>query len=95
MLFDRTRPEQTHVKCFKSSGFITCLQYGPYDNGHILVGSSTGDFFAFDSMNLNKLCNVKISASPVTSLAIEPTQLVLVGVQDTMEVTALTFIQNK
>jgi hypothetical protein len=60
------------TKPFKSRGHISALQYGPYDNGHILVGLTTGDFFAFDSISLRKLCNVKISNSPITSITIEP-----------------------
>lgn len=69
--------------------------YGPYDNGHILLGTTTGDFFAFDSISLRKLCNVKISNSPITTITIEPIQLVLIGVKDTQRVAALTFIENK
>jgi predicted proteasome-type protease len=69
--------------------------YGPYDNGHILVGLSTGDFFAFDSLNLQKLFNIKLSDCPITQITIEPTQLVLVAVSQTQEITAINFIQTK
>lgn len=95
MLFDRVKQEQTIVKAFKSRGFISSLSYGPYDNGHILVGTSTGDFLAFNSLSLAKICNVKVANHPVTSITIEPTQAVLVGIQETNEVTALTFIEQK
>ena len=96
MLYDRVKPlELTVTRAFKSNGQITCLQYGPYDNGHILVGTTTGDFFAFDSMQLVKIVNVKVSQSPVTSIQVEPTQLVLVGSKDTQDVTALAFIEQK
>ena len=60
-----------------------------------MVGLTTGDFFAFDSITLRKLVNVKISASPITSITIEPTQMMLVGVRETQRVAALTFIENK
>ena len=73
MLFDRVKSEQTIVKAFKSRGLITSRAYGPYDNGHILVGTSTGDFLAFNSLNLTKICNVKVARHPVTSITIEPT----------------------
>lgn len=95
MLFDRVKQDMTIVKAFKSRGYITSLSYGPYDNGHVLVGTSTGDFLAFNSMNLRKICNVKVAQYPVTSITIEPTQSILLGVQDTQEVIALTFIENK
>ncbi len=95
MLFDRVTQAASVVKAFKSKGLITALEYGPYDNGHVLVGTSTGDFLAFDSLNLRKLCNVKVANHPVTSITIEPTQAVLVGVQATQEITALTFIEQR
>ena len=83
MLFDRVKLEGTVTRPFKSKGQISCLTYGPYDNGHILVGLTTGDFIAFDSLTLRKICNVKISEHPVTSITIEPIMMVLVGVQQT------------
>ena len=72
MLFDRVSQQQSIIKVFKSRGLITSLQYGPYDNGHVLVGTSTGDFLAFDSLTLRKLCNVKVANHAVTSITIEP-----------------------
>lgn len=96
MMYDREQPaKKTVARVYKSKGRITCMMYGPYDNGHILVGLSTGDFFAFETMTLKKLCNIKLSDCPITQITIEPTQLVLVGVSHTQEVTALTFIQTK
>jgi len=72
VLFDREKPLNSKVKLFKSKGQITCLNYGPYDNGHILVGTSTGDFLAFDSVNLGKLLCIKLSVvAPITSISIE------------------------
>ena len=71
----------TIVKAFRSKGLITALGYGPYDNGHVLVGTSTGDFLAFDSVKLEKICNVKVAEmSPISSITIDPTMAVLVGV---------------
>ena len=71
MLYDREKTFKSVVKLFKSRGHITCLAYGPYDNGHILVGSSTGDFFAFDSIHLSKLCNIKLGDYAVTNITVE------------------------
>ena len=81
MLYDRVKQyEMTIVKVFRSKGSITALNYGPYDNGHVLVGTSTGDFLAFDSVNLTKICDVKVSEmSPVSNITVDPTQAVLVG----------------
>ena len=92
MLFDRIEESKTILKAFKSRGEITCLAYGPYDNGHVLIGTSTGDFFAFHSQSLTKICNLKVGG-PVTSITVDPTQAVLVGVKDSSEVIGLTFIE--
>jgi hypothetical protein len=80
MIYDREQTFKSVTKLFKSRGLITCVEYGPYDNGHILVGNSTGDFFAFDSVSLAKLCNLKLSDCPITSIVIEWTQQVMIGV---------------
>lgn len=95
MIYDRENQHKSVAKLFKSRGEISCLGYGPYDNGHILVGTTTGDFLAFDSIRLTKLCCVKLADVPVTSIAVEWTQLVLVGVKETGEVTAVSFIERK
>ena len=92
MLYDQVDESKTIVKAFKSRGHITCLAYGPYDNGHVLVGTSTGDFLAFQSQCLTKICNVKVSG-PVTAICVDPTQAVLVSCKDSQEVIALTFIE--
>lgn len=39
---------------------ITCINYGPYDNGHILIGMSDGRLIAFDFSTLERLENVVI-----------------------------------
>ena len=73
MLFDRIKVEMTVTRAFKSRGQISAVAYGPYDNGHVLIGTTTGDFFAFDTMRLVKICNVKVAEYPVTSITFEPT----------------------
>ncbi len=71
MMLDRENHKKSIIKLFKSRGNISCVQYGPYDNGHILVGLTTGDFIAFDCLTLKKLCNIKASDCPITSITIE------------------------
>ena len=61
----------------------------------MLVGTSTGDFLAFDSLSLQKLCCVKVAAHPITTINIEPAQAVFVGIRNTKEVVMLTFIERK
>jgi hypothetical protein len=95
MMYVREKTEKTMTKAYKSWGKIICIHYGPYDNRHILVGLSTGDFFAFDTILRNKICNIKVSDNAITQITIEPTTIVFISVRQTQEVTALTFIQTK
>ena len=95
MIYDCEQQQKSVVKLFKSRGLITCCHFGPYDNGHILVGTSTGDFLDLDSVTLKKLCNIKISDFMVSNITIEWTQLVIIGVQQTGEMIALSFIETK
>ena len=34
---------------------ITALQYGPYDNGYVLVGLNTGKLLVFDPITLDRV----------------------------------------
>jgi hypothetical protein len=36
-------------------GILTCLKYGPYDNGHIVAGFESGSLAILDGVNLDKL----------------------------------------
>jgi len=80
MLYDRLKPYTSLTKIFETRQHaISALEYGPYDNGHILVGLTNGLFMAFDSINLTKLCQIKVSNAPISSISFEPTQMVIVG----------------
>jgi hypothetical protein len=48
------------IKIIDIEADITCINYGPYDNGHILVGLSDGKLVAFDYLTLERLETVKI-----------------------------------
>ena len=95
MMIDRVKVEASMIKAFKSRGQISSMCYGPYDNGHILIGTTLGDFFAFNSMNLGLICQVKVAKYPISSIVIEPTQIVMCGIEASQEVTSLTFIEQK
>jgi hypothetical protein len=43
-------------------GFITCLKYGPYDNGHIVAGFEHGSLAILDGVNLDKLLDKDLFA---------------------------------
>jgi len=60
MLFDRIHNSQSIIKAFVRETKITCINYGPYDNGHVLVGLEDGTLLAFESLKLEKIFKIKI-----------------------------------
>lgn len=74
---------------------ITCINYGPYDNGHILVGLSDGKLIAFDYLTLERLESVKIfDKKAITSITFDPTNYVFVGGENG-KVICLSYIDKK
>jgi hypothetical protein len=80
VLYDRIHKIQTIVKAFMTNAMITCINYGPYDNGHVLVGMSDGTLIAFDGVTMNKLFKLDIfeCTDPIGNICFDPTQLVFV-----------------
>lgn len=51
MIYDRAREKPSAVYIFESSkGKVTALKYGPYDNGHIVVGFDSGIIAILDTI---------------------------------------------
>lgn len=55
MQLNRNIKNLSIIKAFKSPYKITSLNYGPYDNGHILIGMENGTLIAFNSVDMSKL----------------------------------------
>lgn len=56
MIYDRTKDKPSAVYIFDSSkGRVTALKYGPFDNGHIVIGFDTGLLVILDSIHLRKM----------------------------------------
>ena len=79
MIFDRIQKDLSVIRAFKTQHEITSLNYGPYDNGHILIGMESGSLIAFSTSSLEKLYQIKVFETPITSITIDPTQMVIVG----------------
>lgn len=97
MIYDRAREKPSAVYIFEASkGRVTCLKYGPYDNGHICVGFDTGVIAILDSIQLRKLFERQIFEvdTPVQSLTFDPTNLVIATTNDG-EVVALSLLESK
>ena len=59
---------------------VTCLNFGPYDNGYIIVGTSSGHIIVLNPITLKRVFSDHLfPTSEVKSITFEPTQLVMVG----------------
>ena len=48
-----------HIKLLSGSAKITALSFGPYDNGHILLGLNTGHLLILSPINLDTLLRIQ------------------------------------
>lgn len=97
MIYDRTREKSSAVYIFDSSkGRVTALKYGPYDNGHIIVGFETGIIAILDAIHLRKLFERQIFQMDVAvhCITFDPTNLVIASTSDG-EVVSLSLVENK
>lgn len=70
--------------------------YGPYDNGHLLLGLESGHLLAFDvNNNFESIFQMHLCSYPLTSIQIDPTQLILVSCAETKQVYAISLIDKK
>jgi outer membrane protein assembly factor BamB len=75
---------------------ITCINYGPYDNGHILVGMEDGTLIAFDALTMQKIFKMQVfDNQPIHSICFDPTQLIFITCSTNEEFVAITIIENK
>lgn len=70
------------------------MKYGPYDNGHIMVGLSNGLIIAFSSIDLTKLYQFQIFSSQINNICFDPTNLVILS-SINGDVAALSLLDNK
>ena len=97
MIYDRAREKPSAVHIFDiSKGRVTVLKYGPYDNGHIVVGFDTGLVSILDTVRLQMMFERQIFEldKPVRAISFDPTQLVLVT-NDEGEIVSLSLMENK
>ena len=61
---------------------ISCLNFGPYDNGYIILGTTSGHLMVLDPKNLKRISSEKVfdgDGEGVTQIQYEPTQMVFIG----------------
>lgn len=75
---------------------ITSLNYGPYDNGHMLLGLDSGHLLAYDVNNsFDLVFQMQLCHHPLTSIQFDPTQLIIVSSKATRHVYAVSLIDKK
>jgi hypothetical protein len=81
MVYNFEKQEPDLIKVINSSHEITTLNYGPYDNGHVMVGFSNGSLASFNYTTLERLCYIKVFSdeAPITCINFDPTNLIFVG----------------
>ena len=43
------------IKILNVEDHITCVNFGPYDNGYLLMGMESGQLLVFDIKNLDRI----------------------------------------
>ncbi len=75
-------------------GDISCINYGPYDNGYLLIGLTTGVLVAIELHDLEIVMQEQIFDCPIEQITFEPTNLVFVG-SSKQELVALNLIKKE
>ena len=73
------------------------MAYGPYDNGHLILGIETGHLLAYEvnSAAFELVFHMQLCGYPLTSITFDPTQLILVSCKQTKRVYAVSIIDKK
>jgi len=72
---------------------VTAINYGPYDNGHVMVGFKDGTLMTIDYSTLKVIDTKRVfEYEAVTAINFEPTRLIFVG-SEAGEMVALSFIE--
>lgn len=48
------------IKVIDTTSRINCINFGPFDNGHVMVGLSDGYLLAFSYPKLERLESIKV-----------------------------------
>ena len=73
---------------------INAIKYGPYDNGHVIIGLSNGMLLAFSAIDLTKLFQSTIFDCPIQGVCFDPTHLLIVSSVNG-EIAIVSLIENK
>lgn len=83
------------MRLFHLSPYITCLSYGPYDNGYILLGFNDGTLLSLDFLSFSIFDKKQaFEYVAITSVNFEPTRFIFVG-SEQGDMVALSFAYQK
>lgn len=92
MLFNIQTQTIETLKFLSSTPKLSCLSYGPYDNGYLLLGFDNGALFSLEFPSFKVFDQKQVfdgiygakykSGARITSISCEPTRLVFVGGED-------------
>ena len=99
MIFDRTKDSCSSFFDFKTAdSHIQAISFGPYDNGHVVIGLNSGVFTILDSTTLSKLFQVDslFNQSPqsIARVVFDPTNLIIVTGSDG-EVAVVSMLEHR
>jgi len=90
---DRVRLLSPHIS---DTSQISSHGFGPYDNGHLLLGLQSGHLLGFDvNNNFEIVFSMQLCQYPLSSIQIDPTNLVLVTCAATKKMFAVSLIDKK
>jgi hypothetical protein len=74
---------------------ITAINYGPFDNGYLLLGLSSGCLLAIDMHEMEVIMQAQLFSSAIIDIKFEPTNLVFVAAKKRGEVAALNLVKKE
>mmetsp|Transcript_1569 Transcript_1569/g.1526 ORF Transcript_1569/g.1526 Transcript_1569/m.1526 type:complete len:138 (+) Transcript_1569:1233-1646(+) len=83
------------IKIIDMDSEINCINYGPFDNGHILIGLKNGMLLVFEFPTLERVETVKLfDKQEITAITFDPTNFIFVGSNEG-NLQALSCIEKK
>ncbi|CDW84104.1 UNKNOWN [Stylonychia lemnae] len=103
MLFNIQKQTIEALKFLPILPKITCMSYGPYDNGYVLLGLESGMLFSLEFPSFNVFDQRQVfdgiyggkfkSGARISCISCEPTRLIFVGGEDG-QMIALSFVKE-
>ena len=81
MVYNLLSKQAEIIKILDITETITALSYGPFDNGHIMVGLGNGELLAFDYLTLNRLEKIQVfeEGEAIKHISFDPTHYIFVS----------------